>query len=642
MRTRRLNPFFQLLGLSATLGNRAELAEWLGGVSFGSSWKPIPIEWRYVRFQRAIDKPRILIEEIKRCVTDGGQSLVFVQSRRRAEALSAELSDAGVPTGHHHAGLDSNERRGIESEFRNGGLLALVSTGTLEMGLNLPARQVVLYDLQSFDGANFIPLSVNTVWQRAGRAGRPGLDTRGEIVLIAPAWDRGVDRYSAGKFEKITSGLGETPALAEQVLAEVGSGLARTRAQLTRNLQQSLAAHQRRLPTLDKVVDAMRDSGMLVEVPDKRGNGLVLKPTRLGRVAVRQMLEPSTVSLLAEAFRREDAKALTFFDVILLCVLTDDCEPLIPADFEELGQLGQRLAQEPSTLLGDAVDQMHSRFGLSGRRLLAVIKTALIVRAWTRIGDTESVAASFGCYAFEIRRLSESVERILAAAAEVLRPPRETTLDASVPDTETPLNDAPPLAERVSALSAMVAHGVDEETVTLTYIDGLGGTLARRLHQAGIANIEDLALSEPRDLADVRGISPTRAARWIEEATDKVKERSAFALRETGPTPQMSRISWSSNIDPYRLRRALDLETYQDAGDYVVSGGLEPHRITSRNARIACDCGDFANGQVCKHILAIRLRQKDAELLPLVESISSQANNGELDLFQLWFDRGKR
>ena len=58
------------------------------------------------------------------------------------------------------------------------------------MGLNLPARQVVLYDLQTFDGTDFVPLSVNTVWQRAGRAGRRGLDTQGEVVLIAPSWDR--------------------------------------------------------------------------------------------------------------------------------------------------------------------------------------------------------------------------------------------------------------------------------------------------------------------------------------------------------------------------------------------------------------------------------------------------------------------
>jgi replicative superfamily II helicase len=87
------------------------------------------------------------------------------------------------------------------------------------MGLNLPARQVVLYDLQTFDGTDFTPLSVSTVWQRAGRAGRRGLDTQGEVVLIAPSWDRSVDRYAAGQFERVQSGLADRGALAEQVLA---------------------------------------------------------------------------------------------------------------------------------------------------------------------------------------------------------------------------------------------------------------------------------------------------------------------------------------------------------------------------------------------------------------------------------------
>ena len=119
MRARRLNPFLQLLGLSATLGNRAELADWLGGVHFQSSWKPIPIQWRCARYQRATDKPRILREEVRRCIARGGQSLVFVQSRRRAEALAAACAMSGIPAGHHHAGLEVTERRRLEGEYRN-------------------------------------------------------------------------------------------------------------------------------------------------------------------------------------------------------------------------------------------------------------------------------------------------------------------------------------------------------------------------------------------------------------------------------------------------------------------------------------------------------------------------------------------
>jgi helicase len=642
MRARRLNPFFQLLGLSATLGNRSELADWLGGVHYGSSWKPIPIEWRCVRFQRATDKPRILADEVRACVAGGGQSLVFVQSRRRAESLSAELRDAGIPAGHHHAGLDSDDRRRLEGEYRDGSIRALVSTGTLEMGLNLPARQVVLYDLQSFNGAEFTPLSVNTVWQRAGRAGRRGLDTHGEVVLLAPSWDRVADRYAAGRFENITSGLGDARALAEQVLAEVSSGLARTRAQLARNLQESLAAHQHRLPALNDVLAEMLDSGMLLEVPDERDSGPTIKATRFGRIAVRQMLAPSTVVTLARALQGQDAQELTFFDLLLLCAMTDDCEPRLSADFEELESLGKRLSTECASMLMGTHDEIQHRFGLRGRGILAVFKTALLAREWTRLGDAEEVAEAFGCYAFEIHRLCESVERILTAAVAVLTPPKEKEHDADAPMVARPVDESPSLKDRASALTAMIAHGVDEETVTLTFIDGIGGTLARRLHEAGISDIEDLASSEPEDLAKVRGISLRRASRWIDEASNLVNSRSAFAFRESGCRVTTGVSAWNADVDPYRLQRALELKAVQGQVGFIVSGGLEPHRVTASLAGMVCDCGDFANGNTCKHVLAVRLYQQDPELRPLVDRTSAAGHAHSLDLFQLWFDRGTR
>ncbi|MFB3852594.1 MAG: DEAD/DEAH box helicase [Vicinamibacterales bacterium] len=642
MRARRLNPFLQLIGLSATLGNRSELAEWLSGVDFGSDWRPIPIEWRCVRYQRATDKPRILREQVAACVAEGGQSLVFVQSRRRAEQLSSELFEAGIAAGHHHAGLDSQDRRRLENDFRNGALRVLVSTGTLEMGLNLPARQVVLYDLQCFNGIDFVPLSTNTVWQRAGRAGRRGLDTRGEVVLMAPAWDRVADKYPAGQFERVLSGLSEGPALAEQILAEVSSGLARTRAQLGRNLQQSLAWHQRRLSQVDLVVGEMLDAGMLAEVSDDNAQGVVLKPTRLGRIAVRQMLAPSTVLRLARALQGESTERLTFLDLLLVCAQTDDCEPLIPLDFDEIDEIGARLARERSFLLSGSQSDILARFEARGRRLLAVIKTALIAREWTRRGNADEVADVFGCYAFEVRRLSESLERILTAAIAVITPPKEEG-DAPAPGPPPGLlDDEPPLQERVKALAAMVAHGVDEQVVTLTFLSGIGGTLARRLRAAGISDVEELALADPEDVAKARGVSKVRAERWVNEATELIRTRSAFSLRETGRTVTASHADWPCEIDPYRLRRALDLRVRKKPEGFAVDGGLEPHRVRLVGDTLVCDCADFDKGQTCKHLLAVRLFRKDHDLARLVERLAADGVAGQLDLFQLWFEGGRR
>ena len=201
LRMLRLNPFARVLGLSATLGNRLELADWLHSVEYGSDWRPVPLRWRTVTFKKAAEKPALTAGVVAECATAGGRSLVFVQSRRRAEQLAGLLREAGIRAEHHHGGLDRPARAIVEEGIRSGRIQAVVATSTLEMGVNFPVRQVVLHDLQTFDGEEFRPLPVNNVWQRAGRAGRPGLDDSGEVVLIAPAWAKPPRAYAEGRFE---------------------------------------------------------------------------------------------------------------------------------------------------------------------------------------------------------------------------------------------------------------------------------------------------------------------------------------------------------------------------------------------------------------------------------------------------------
>ena len=643
-RFRRLNPFAQVLGLSATLGNTGELADWLDGVYYKSDWRPLPIEWRVATFRNATEKPAILEREVRRCVAAGGQSLVFVQSRRRAEQLSVQLRDAGLSAAHHHAGLQSEARSSVEDQYRRRQIKVLVATATLEMGVNLPARQVVLYDLQGFNGQDFVPLTVNTVWQRAGRAGRRGLDDSGEVVLIAPSWDRSATRYLEGRFESIRSGLGRKSSLSEQILAEVASGLCRTHAQVERSLRMSLAHHQGTLSGLDQVLEKMLESGMLAETVAEDGVRPRLKATRLGRIAVRQMLSPETVLLLARAIAREDAEPLTLFDILLIAAATPDCSPLIPADFEELDTLSELLATERSVRLSATPDAIRASLAVSGRHLLACIKTSLVARAWTRSGDADAVAEQFACYPFEVRRLAESLERILTAAVAVATPPKKAESDEEE-DLVNPFDVEPSLRERLQALSAMVTHGLDEEMVTLTFVPGIGGTLARRLVGVGISNIEDLCLADPEELATLRGISSSRAEVWISAATELIDTRSALAFREDAPVVMTASSDWPSDVDPYRLRRATELAVKQRRSyRYSVSGGLEPHLVVVRPERSPeCDCADFHAGNHCKHLLAVRLHRGDSELLGLRDRVLQDPNAvARLDLFALWFDRNTR
>ncbi len=641
LRLRRLNPFLRVLGLSATLGNREDLADWLDGVEFYSDWRAVPLTWRTRRFRKAEEKPSLLLDEVSSCVSDGGKSLVFVQSRRRAESLAELLRTQGIAAGHHHAGLTSATRNEVESKFRGKQLDVLLSTGTLEMGLNLPVRQVILYDLQAFDGIEFSPLPVNTVWQRAGRAGRPGLDTKGEAVLFAPTWDKQVETYHNGRFDPILSGLSSPHALAEQVLAEIGSGLCRREEQLTRAFNSSLAERQGRLPSLRNALSTMLESGMLTEVAaDDSRKAPLLKATRLGRIAVRQMLLPEAVLHLHRNLTKEDNHQLTFLDLLLIAIGAPGFEPLLPCDFEDLDELGEHLLMEPSRLLQGANNVVAERFRKGGRHLIGTIRTSLIARSWTRSGDIEQVAEYWNCYPFEVRRLSENLDRMMSAMVAMLATPKNDENPSESQMNPLP-DDFVSVSERARILLAMVQHGLDETTATLTYVPGIGPTLARRLVEAGIGDIEDLAQAEPDVLAEIRGVSLDRASNWVEAASDLLAIYPPHRLKEFAPTVRGEQETWPDDIDPYRLGRAIELRV-KLAGKhrFLVTGGLEPHQVhvdpDGDNCR--CDCRDFAAGHICKHILAVRLKNGDSELHSITKKINQSSPTNSLDLHSLWLE----
>ncbi|HEY8642354.1 MAG TPA: DEAD/DEAH box helicase [Candidatus Dormibacteraeota bacterium] len=84
----------------------------------------------------------------------------------------------------HHAGLMPYHKELVEELFTAGLIKVVFATETLSLGINMPARSVVISSFTKFDGVAFSTLTTGELTQLMGRAGRRGIDVRGHGVIL--------------------------------------------------------------------------------------------------------------------------------------------------------------------------------------------------------------------------------------------------------------------------------------------------------------------------------------------------------------------------------------------------------------------------------------------------------------------------
>ncbi|MET4158124.1 DEAD/DEAH box helicase [Agromyces sp. PvR057] len=90
----------------------------------------------------------------------------------------------------HHAGMLPAFKEVVEELFQRKLLKAVFATETLALGVNMPARSVVLEKLEKFNGEARVPITPGEYTQLTGRAGRRGIDVEGHSVI---QWVDGLD-----------------------------------------------------------------------------------------------------------------------------------------------------------------------------------------------------------------------------------------------------------------------------------------------------------------------------------------------------------------------------------------------------------------------------------------------------------------
>jgi len=140
----------------------------------------------------------------------------------------------------HHAGLVPVFKEAVERLFARGLVKVVYATETLALGVNMPARSVVLEKLDKFNGESHVPVTPGEYTQLTGRAGRRGIDVEGHAVVT---WHQGMDPHAvAGLASRRTyplnSSFRPTYNMSLNLLSRLGVEKARA------VLEQSFAQYQ--------------------------------------------------------------------------------------------------------------------------------------------------------------------------------------------------------------------------------------------------------------------------------------------------------------------------------------------------------------------------------------------------------------
>lgn len=129
----------------------------------------------------------------------------------------------------HHAGMLPTFKEVVESLFAKGLVRAVFATETLALGVNMPARSVVLEKLEKFNGEAHVNITAGEYTQLTGRAGRRGIDVEGHaVVLWQPGTDPGaVAGLASRRTYPLNSSFRPTYNMSINLIAQFGRGRSR-------------------------------------------------------------------------------------------------------------------------------------------------------------------------------------------------------------------------------------------------------------------------------------------------------------------------------------------------------------------------------------------------------------------------------
>ncbi len=520
----------QIVGLSATITNSDEIADWLGCKLVKNDWRPVPLsegicdggevtmsDGKTFEVERSLRG--IPIDLGVQSVQQGGQSLVFAETRARSKSLATKAADVislmlekkeitalekvskkilsenehtelvktlallvkkGVAF--HHAGLNQKCREVIETEFRKGLIKLLSSTPTLAAGVNLPARRVVISNVNRYNakvGANR-PISILEYKQLCGRAGRPQYDDYGESIIVGNGNTEDIiDYYINGEPEPIVSKITDDKSLRTHILSVIVTHPGIKKEEILEFFLQTLGGLQSRKPTIKFAIDISLRFLSSKHLIIKKGERYAA--TEFGKKTSMLYIDPLTATYFRDSIENVSQERQHTFGFLHLIT---NCEEFFPKfslrqkDYE----LASLLIENNSSELLESISEYDC-----SRSLLAL-------QSWITEFTELSLSDSLGIESGDMHRMTENADWLAYCLREISKHVERADL-----------------LEELDDLRKRIVYGIKDELLDLVKVKGIGRVRSRLLYKHGIKNLDDLAKIPVNKLAEIDKIGSTIA-----------------------------------------------------------------------------------------------------------------------------------
>eukprot|EP00759_Apiculatamorpha_spiralis_P018504 PhF_6_TR24835/c0_g1_i1/m.34250/K19178/HELQ; POLQ-like helicase len=564
----------QIIGMSATIPNLTHLSRWIQAIAYEGQYRPITLEQHLVcggtvclhtaptsvqpgsilvddddetsrsatlAFNRnlaAKTEWEMIVELVQECYPQHSV-LVFCPTKascvesaqglcralrgkpeldrtlvQEAQEQCSNVDHAlltTIPFGiaYHHSGLTGEEREFVEDSFLKKRIHVLCCTSTLAAGINLPARRVVFRT--PFVGKSFLRKS--QYLQMCGRAGRAGMDDKGESYLVCSSKDRHrSESLMKAAVEPIASAIAKTDPdcyLSKFVLELVACGIATSRPTILRCCERLLCHEEdpdHFHPIANMSIDLLLQNGMLsccmadvTMQPGAAPSFLLL--TALGYSVFKSCLPIPDAIQVHEELLDIQKRGLILDDDLHLCYVLTPVREMIEPDYTKYARLYSLLCPQRTRIaesLGVSEGLLQQRAsGIhipmdpacpTSRRTHFTTRrfwTALILSDLLQETDLQVVSETYNVPRGQLQALMRSATFFSSCMTSFAESMGWHSLQAVL-----------------AAYVKRLGYGVKPDLVPLMAIRGVQVSRARLLWNAGYKTVKSIAQANPHELHD--------------------------------------------------------------------------------------------------------------------------------------------